>query len=98
MDYLKVAIEEGLLGESIQELKLKHAIVNKVLKDATNEGLDASEAERQARVLNAALVEKIREQRRVNGVPEPPDVKVQMKSGPAVDLVKALIETTNPGG
>ena len=97
-DYLKVAIEEGLLNESIQQLKLKHAIVNKVLKEAADEGLDYTEAERQARVLNAALVEKIKQYRRENGIPEPPDVRVQMKSGPAVDLVSALIKTTNPGG
>ena len=62
------------------ELQARHALANEVLRKALNMGDPrAVEPERQARLLNAALIEKERRGRVVRGELEPPEVIVQLE-------------------
>jgi len=77
---LAEAVAKGLLDYSLVELQARHEVANDVLRKAINLGDPrASEPERQARLLNAALIEKERQARVERGEAEPPEVVVQLE-------------------
>jgi len=79
-DLLAEAVAKGLLDYSVDELAARHALANEVLRKALNMGDPrAVEPERQARLLNAALIEKERRGRVVRGELDAPNVVVQLE-------------------
>ena len=75
------AEEKGLTDQPLALLHMKHHVINKVLKwAAENKHPGKPEAERQARLINAALVARIKRDREERGEPEPEPITVELKS------------------
>ena len=91
-NYTGKAIEEAKTADvgtldalSIGELKIRVAILNLIIKAAQKDN-DPRVVEpiRQLRVVNTALVQKIKEERRAKGIPEPEPVVIEMQPAKVV--------------
>lgn len=81
MEDIETADEATLDLNSVADLKMRLGLLNRIIREAQAKGDPRwKEAARQQRVVNKALVRKIKENRRRNGEPEPSAVRVGMKS------------------
>lgn len=81
MEDIETADEATLDSKSVADLKMRLGLLNKIIREAQAKGDTRwKEAARQQRVVNKALVKKIKQGRRECGESEPEPVRVGMKS------------------
>lgn len=81
MENIEKADELALGAKSVADLKMRLGLLNKIIREAqAKKDPRWREAARQQRVVNKALVKKIKEARHQRGEPEPEPVRIGMKS------------------
>jgi hypothetical protein len=68
---------------SLTDLENRKGLLDRIIRDAQREGVDWSEAARQQRIINEAIAEKTREERRARGEADPPPVMVGVRAARA---------------
>lgn len=80
MEDIETADKTTLDSKSITELKIRLGLLNKIIREAQAAGDERwKEPARQQRLVNEALVKKIKDTRRQAGELEPEPVKVGMR-------------------
>lgn len=81
MEDIETSDKTTLESKSIADLKMRLGLLNRIIREAQAKGDPRwKEAARQQRVVNGALVKKIKQERRERDEPEPEPVRVGMQS------------------